>query len=123
MANPIKGEVDFPVGDAVYRLRLSINEIIQVEDLLGIGIIQIASMFNDATSLKAGSVRAILWAALREHHPEIDIIGAGDIMGEARLQPTIVHVGRALQAAFPKAEDREAPSRKRGRAGTGKAST
>lgn len=123
MANPIKGEVDFPVGDKTYRLRLSINEIIQVEDLLGIGIIKIAGMFNDVESLTAGSVRAVLWGALREHHPEVNIMDAGDIMAEARLQSTIEHVGQALQAAFPKAEDKDTPSPKRGRAGRGKAST
>ena len=55
MANPIKGEVDFPVGDKTYRLRLSINQIIEVEDLLGVGIIKIAGMFNDVESLTAGS--------------------------------------------------------------------
>lgn len=123
MANSIKGEVDFPVGDKTYRLRLSINEIIQVEDLLGVGIIKIAGMFNDVENLTAGSVRAVLWGALREHHPEVDILGAGDIMGEARLQPTIEHVAQALQAAFPTAEGKKTPSPKRGRAGSGKAST
>lgn len=123
MGNPIKGEVDFPVGDKTYRLRLSINQIIQVEDILGIGIIKIAGMFNDVESLTAGSVRAVLWGALREHHPEVDIMGAGDIMAEARLQPTIEHVGQALQAAFPTVEGKETPSPKRGRAGNGKAST
>ncbi|MEO9297566.1 GTA-gp10 family protein [Devosia alba] len=123
MANEILGEVDFPVGDKTYRLRLSINQIIQVEDLLGIGIIKIAGMFNDVDSLTAGSVRAVLWGALREHHPEVDIMGAGDIMAEARLQSTIEHVGRALQAAFPTAEGKETPSPKRGRAGNGKRST
>jgi len=122
MANPIKGEVDFPVGDKTYRLRLSINEVIEVEDILGLGIIQIANMFNDVNALRASTVRAVLWGALREHHPEIDLLAAGDIMGEARLLPTIQHVAEALQAAFPKAEDKEDPSPKRGRAGTGKAS-
>jgi hypothetical protein len=123
MANPLKGEVDFPVGDETYRLRLSINEIIQVEDLLGVGIIQIANMFNDVEALKAGSVRAVLWAALREHHPDVDLLKAGDIMATARLQPTIEHVGQALQAAFPTAEGKETPSPRRGRAGNGKTST
>lgn len=124
MGNPITGEVDFPVGGKTYRLRLSINEIIQVEDLLGLGIVQIANMFNDVRNLRASSVRAVLWAALREHHPEVDLLGAGDIMGEARLQPTIDYVGRALQAAFPKAEgETENPPPKGGRAGTGKSST
>ena len=33
MGNPITGEVDFPVGDKTYRLRLSINQLIEVEGL------------------------------------------------------------------------------------------
>jgi hypothetical protein len=122
MANPVKGEVDFPVGDKTYRLRLSINQLIEVEDLTGLGIVQLANAFNNVETLKAGSVRAVLWGALREHHPDIDLLRAGEIMAEARLQPTIKHVGEALQAAFPPAEGKESPSPKRGRAGTGKAS-
>ena len=123
MANPIKGEVDFPVDGEVYRLKLSINSIIEVEDILGIGIVPLSQMFNDVETLKAGDVRAMLWGALREHHPDIDLLGAGDIMTKARLQPTILHVGRALQAAFPAPEEgKESPSPKRGRAGTGKPS-
>lgn len=122
MANPLKGEVDFPVGDKTYRLRLSINQIIEVEDLTGLGIVQIAAMFNDAATLRAGSVRAVLWGALRENHPGIDLLAAGEIMAEARLQPTVEAVGAALQAAFPKPEGKESPSPKRGRAGAGKTS-
>jgi hypothetical protein len=123
MANPIQGEVDFPVGAVTYRLRLSINQLIQVEDLTGLGIVQLAAAFNNVKTLKAGNVRAVLWGALREHHPEVDLLMAGEIMAEARLQPTIKYVGEALQAAFPKAtEDKGPPSRRRGRAGTGKTS-
>lgn len=123
MSNPIKGDVDFVVGDATYHLRLSINEIIQVEDLLDIGVIALAGMFNSPNALKTGTVRAVLWGALREFHPEVDIIEAGNIMAKARLLPTIEHVGRALQAAFPKAEGKKSPSPRRGRGGTGKVST
>ena len=123
MANPIQGEVDFPVGEVTYRLRLSINQLIQVEDLTGLGIVQLAAAFNNVKTLKAGNVRAVLWGALREHHPEVDLLMAGEIMAEARLQPTVKYVGEALQAAFPAAtEDKKPPSRRRGRAGTGKTS-
>jgi hypothetical protein len=123
MANPIRGEIDFPVDGEVYRLKLSINSIIEVEDILDIGIVPLSQMFNDPTALKAGNVRAMLWGALREYHPEIDLLAAGDIMTKARLQPTILHVGRALQAAFPSPEEgKESPSPKRGQAGTGKPS-
>jgi hypothetical protein len=123
MSNPLKGEIDFPVGDTSYRLRFSVNSIIEVEDILDIGIVPLSLMFNDVNTLKARDVRAMLWGALREHHPDVDLLGAGEIMTTARLRPTIEYVGRALQAAFPSAEGKESPSPKRGRAGTGKSST
>ncbi|HTN60271.1 MAG TPA: GTA-gp10 family protein [Devosia sp.] len=122
MVNPLKGEVNLVVGDKTYCLRLSINELVEVEDLLDMGVLQIAAMFNDVASLRAGNVRAVLWGALREHHPEVDLLGAGAIMAEAKLQPVIEKIAETLQAAFPAAEDKESPSPKRGRAGTGKAS-
>lgn len=122
MANPIKGEVDFPVGEATYRLRLSIEEIIKVEDLLDVGIGQIAASLNNVETMKAGTVRALLWASLQEEHPDVDIVEAGRIMVTAGVTPTMIYLGRVMQAAFPKAEDKETPSPKPGRAGTGKRS-
>ncbi len=123
MANPIRGEVDFPVGSKTYKLRLSINELVEVEDLTGLGIVQLAAAFNAVQTLRVGTVRAVLWGALRAYHPDIDLLGAGDIIAEARLDPTIQHVAEALQAAFPKpTEDKKPPSPKRVRAGTGKPS-
>lgn len=123
MSNTLNGEVEFPVGDRIYRLRLSINQLIEVEDVTGLGIVQIANSFADEATLKAGNVRAVLWGALRQYHPEVNLLGAGEIMTEARLQPTIEYVGRALQAAFPKAEDKESPSPAGDPAGTGNGSS
>ena len=123
MSNTLNGEVDFPVGNTTYRLRLSINQLIEVEEITGLGIVQLATMFADPENLRAGHVRAVLWGALRQHHPEINLLGAGEIMTEARLQPTIEFVGLALQAAFPKPEGKESPSPAGDQAGTGKVSS
>lgn len=119
MANPIRGEVDLVAGDKTYRLRLSVNQLIEVEDLTGIGIVQLSGQFNDIATLRAGNVRAVLWGALRQHHPEIDLLGAGDIMAVVGLQPAIEKIAEALQAAFPRAEGQEDPSPNRGQDGTG----
>lgn len=120
MANPIKGEVALSIGGVAYTLCLGINQIVELEAVTDTGIIEIAGWFNDRAKLRAGNMRAILWAALQKHHPEIDMIKAGDLMQTVGLMPVIEKLGQAIQAAFPEVKP-ENP-RKRARAGTGKSS-
>lgn len=123
MANPIRGEVDLVAGGETYRLRLSINAIIEVETLLDVTIMQVADMFSSLQTVKAGNLRAVLWAALQENHPDIDLLGAGDIMALVGLPVIAAKLGESLQAAFPKPEGKKSPSPARGPRGTGKASS
>lgn len=123
MANPLKGEVDMQVGEATYTLALTIHEIIKIEDLLDIGILEIQEWFNDRSKIRAGNMRAMLWAALQRNHPEITLEAATDIMAAAGLVPVVVKLGEAIQASFPKAEKAATENpQKRARAGTGKRS-
>lgn len=123
MANPLRGEVDMVAAGVSYRLRLTINEIIEVETLLDRGIIQIADMFNSLQTVKAGELRAVLWAALQVHHQGIDLHDAGNIMADAGIPLVVAKLAEAIQSAFPQAKDDKDPSPDRGTAGTGKRSS
>ncbi|RUT32644.1 hypothetical protein EMQ25_05725 [Arsenicitalea aurantiaca] len=120
MANPIKGEVELEAGDQVYTLRLSVNAIVELEDALGIGINQIAGKFSDTANMRLGDWRTMLWAALRDRHPETSMEMAGDVLTEAGVPAVVAALGQAMQLAFPTAKkEPDRPSRARKRAGTG----
>lgn len=68
MANPLRGEVSLQLDGKTYRLKWATNAICEFEDLMGGGLPTLGPM---ATSVKA--LRAMIWAALREFHPEITL--------------------------------------------------
>lgn len=121
MANAQRGEVELVVGDKTYKLRLGINAIVEVEDVLGgVGINEIIASLDPA-NVRIGTLRAILWGALREHHPEVTLLDAGDLIGEVGAAAIAPVVGEAIGAAFPRSEGAKRP-RKAAKAGTGKSS-
>ncbi len=122
MANPLKGETELKAGDATYVLALSINELVKLEQLLDVGIIEIAEWFNDRSRIRVGNMRAILWAALQRHHDGITLEQAGDIIGLVGLGVIVERLGTAVQASFPEAETSGNPQNASPPDGTGKAS-
>ncbi|WP_052731802.1 GTA-gp10 family protein [Devosia geojensis] len=122
MVNPLRGEVALEVEGETYTLCLDINAIIEVENLLDIGIAEVAGLFSEPGRVRAGYVRAMLWAALQRHHPHIELRMAGDLLVKVGLARVIETLGETLDAAFPSEEGehrRHPPTT----AGTGKVST
>jgi hypothetical protein len=121
-ANPLKGETELKAGEETYILALSINELVRLEQLLDVGIIEIAEWFNDAKRIRVGNMRAILWAALQRHHEGVTLEQAGDIISAVGLGVIVDTLGTAVQASFPEAEVSENPPNASRRGGTGKPS-
>lgn len=123
MANSLKGEVDLVAGETTYTLRMSINEIVQLETLLDMGVMEISALLGEAENPRLTAWRAALWAALQCHHKGTTLDDAGEIIAQAGFGNVMAKVGEALQAAFPAPEPETKPSpRKASRGGTGKAS-
>lgn len=121
MANPLRGEVDLVAGETTYILRMSINEIVQLETLLDMGVMEISALLGEAANPRLGPWRAALWAALQCNHKGTTLEDAGEIIAEAGFANVMAKVGEALQAAFPTPEPEAKPSpRKASRRGTGK---
>lgn len=119
MANKSRGEVAFEAGGKTYTLRLSVNAIAEIEDLLGgLGIAEITASL--AKSPKLGTLRALVWGGLRQHHPDLSLFDAGDIIGDVGVTRTSEIIGESLAAAFPEAtEGDNHPSPATTQAGTG----
>jgi hypothetical protein len=122
MPNPLKGEVALVAGETTYTLRLSINEIVQLEDLLDKDVTEISALLMSPNP-RLGAWRSALWAALQYQHKGTTLEDAGEIIAVAGLPSVMGKVGEALQAAFPTSEPSDTSSpRKASRRGTGEPS-
>lgn len=100
MANPNRGQV--ALGD--YILSFSINALCELEDLLDQSPMEIVASLQAPDKMRMKIVRAMFWAALRDHHNEIDLQRAGLIISELGMEAAMAKVGEAFRLAFPAAK-------------------
>lgn len=126
MANRLKGEVAIETSDKTYVIRFSANAICEMEDALGLGINEVATQLSDPSGLRVKTVRAVFWASLRDHHPDVTIHQAGEILTEVTIGKAMKHVTEAFELAFedksparPLKPGSKGPASKSEAAGTG----
>lgn len=104
MANPHRGQVPLTAGGVTYTLSMSINAMCALEAHLGrpMGAVMtdLLAMHGDPSLMSLTLLRAVLWAALRDHHT-VDEAKAGDVLGEAGLPAALAGVTQAFTLAFP----------------------
>jgi hypothetical protein len=85
MANRERGEFDIAIGAATYTLVLNTNAMALLEDHFSTRDKEVT--FDQVIArVNAGSVRhirALVWAALQQHHPTVTIPEAGTLIQEA----------------------------------------
>lgn len=101
MANPYRGQTKFKAGEKDYTLSFSINSLCELEDLLGESVNTVAAQISNPAAVRMKTVRALIWAALQDNHPDVTLEQAGDITSEAGLPATMAAVGAAFAGAFP----------------------
>jgi hypothetical protein len=121
MANPNKGEIAFDVDGKRYTLRYSIDAICSLEAEAGKGMVALIGELQDPSKMSLTLARQVLWAGLLEHHPELTVKEAGELIPAAGGLMKIVSLfNEAFEANFTQAEGKQNP-RKAGsrRNGTG----
>lgn len=104
MANPARGSVAFQVGERAYTMSFSVNALCELEELLGMPVAQIAAGMEKAENVRMSTVRALVWAGLRDHHGDLQLKDAGEIATEAGIPACMEAVGKAFALAFPEAK-------------------
>lgn len=128
MDNPHKGEVSIEAAGAKYTLCFSIDALCRLEETTGLVLTDLVDQMADSKRMSVTRVRQLLHAALFEHHPEIPLKQAGELMLKAGGMLRVMgKVTEAMQAAFPEASGTPRPPQPpnraaRRRAGTGRAS-
>lgn len=100
MANPLKGEVPVALADGRQLvLVLDIEALIEAEAAYGKPM---RVMMQDAAREFIGALRAVLFGALRTHHPDITLREAAGMLSNQRDAEAISDaLGRAAEAGFP----------------------
>lgn len=101
MANPHRGGVAVRVGDDEWTFSFSVNALCSLEDHLDKPVTQIVASLGDQDNLRISDVRAIVWAALLDHHDGITLREAGDVASKVGTLICLEKVGKALDLAFP----------------------
>lgn len=100
MANPHRGQVPLVAGDTTYTLCLSTNALCELEDITGETVTQVTEKLNGAgASMKL--IRALVWAGLQDHHPDVDVKAAGKIISQAGMVACMEAIGKAFELALP----------------------
>lgn len=117
MANPHKGEVPLDIDGETYKISLSLNAMCELEDAFERPLIAVISDLEkaqeDPTKLRVTTVRTLVWGALQDHHPEIDLKQAGILAGRAGLATILAAILQAIQLAFPQAKPGAKPANPR----------
>lgn len=107
-ANPEKGEFQIVIGGQTYVLAMAFNGLIDLQQLFAKdgAMPTIASILLRAQHGDLEAVRAVFWATLRRHHPDITVQQAGDLIQDAggvgSVDSMIVN---AVDAASPDKRD------------------
>lgn len=98
-------------GDEELKLRFTTNAMVAYEELMGAEFTSVMEHFRNATGGRIAFkvMRAILWAGLVEHQPDIKVSDAGGILDRVGLTEAMAKVSEAVQSAFPDAGDEDAP--------------
>lgn len=99
MANPHKGEVVLQREGGPLTLRFDVNALAELEDLLDASCAVIISRM--ASDMRLNLLKALVWAACREHHPEVTLKEAGRIIQDVSVPAAEAAVTEAVRRAFP----------------------
>lgn len=124
MSNPQRGETSLTVGDRAYTFVLDMDGICKAEAFLSTPgqIVTIAEIFYGAAIQSQRHARALIWAALQRHHPDMTIEKVNALIGVVGGSEELLKSIEALKRSTePDAEDvpQDRPQAARPVTGTG----
>ena len=119
MANKPKGEIQFEALGEQYILRLGVNDLIAVQDALGMGEDDAAFLERIGRLLGLKSLRTIAWKGVRlTNGEEITEELAGEIVTELGIEGFGQKIAEAIRWAWPDAKAKKGGEAKKGKAGS-----
>lgn len=104
MNNPVRGTMTIAALEQTWVLKLSTNALCEIEEQLGKGIDQLGVILQDPTQGRMKLFRLIVWAALTDHQPGVELATAGDIIDEIGIDKVMGVVQQLMTLALPDAK-------------------
>ena len=99
------GESEIRAGERTYRLRFGMNALCALQEAFSEQKASAILKRASTKSMTLSDIRAFFWACLREHHAEVDLKGAGNIIDEAGGRgPAIDAMRQAMESGMPTAK-------------------
>lgn len=112
MANPERGEFEFEVEGKKYRMKLTLDAIAQLEDYYEQKYrrpIPFGQILARVQSGSIGAMRAVIWASLQCHHPDLTVKQTGELIDQAGgILAFAAQIGKLIGTAQPDVEDVQA---------------
>ena len=99
MMNPLKGEVPLELNGETYKCRLTIDSLVQIEEELGLGIIEIVTELSNA-KVRIKWLLVILYHALRGGGNDFDDKKIKQILTEAGVAPATIAIARMVSSTL-----------------------
>lgn len=115
MANPVKGDVSWQVGDEEYTLVLDFNALCELETLTDEPS---ALTFQKVERGFASAVGLVVWAALQRHHAGIKVPEVRDLISEAGMESIQSTLVRLVAASTVTGEGEKKPGKPKRPTGT-----
>lgn len=123
MANLHRGEATVRIGEREFRFVFTIAAICEIE---GVERLPIGMVMEKLQRGFVSTICVLVWAGLREHHPEVTLAQARDLtvdlIAEIGAHRAGDLIGEAVAAAFPAPKEGAEPEGKADEAGSGTSS-
>ncbi|SEI68207.1 hypothetical protein SAMN05518849_101542 [Sphingobium sp. AP50] len=106
--NPLRGEVPLVLGERRLTLKMGVNALCAAEPVLGKKTRAILDDLEDSFDGPAmDTIRVMIWAGLRRHHPDVHLIEVGEMIEEFGAPRFLDAILKGMKSAFGTAEDKD----------------
>jgi hypothetical protein len=99
MANPNRGEIEYQCDGTTYKLSLSTNALAELQELTGMNPTKIGRAL-EPENYSVPIIKAVFWAALRDHQPKITMDDAANLLRHQTLNETAAIIGKLFERTF-----------------------
>ena len=99
MTNPLKGQIEVTLGSQTYKCRLTIDSLVNIEDELDTGILELAQNISQA-KVRIRTLLVVLRHALRGGGNDFDEKKVGQIISNIGIITASTEVAKLLVATL-----------------------
>lgn len=105
MGNAQRGEVSFEADGKTWTMKIGTQAMCEIEGATGKTIGEVGNLLGNEKTASMTLMRAVFWGALQHHHSGLSLKDAAGLIDEIGGAEAGALIGKAFEAAFPKAKE------------------